>query len=252
MPAVPSSVQPATLNSAPTTRQMPAWEVLIDHQLQRSERRAWWVATVASSVALTAVVALAVLAPYRRDVPYLLALDRVQGNVEFIGTIDDRTIRGYQEVLDKHWVQQYIVARESYFYRLLQDDYDTVLELSETDVGRDFMQTYEGPAARDKQLGEQTEIQIKIVSIQLASNAVGQQATVRFSRTLRHLDTNLVDPVQYAIATLAYSYRPRMFGKELSLIRNPLGFKVSVYRVANELAPVTVKGDRSATGQNGE
>lgn len=230
---------------------MPAWELMIDHQLQRSERRAWWVATVASSIALTAVVALAVLAPYRRDVPYLLAVDRAQGNVEFLGTIDDRTIKGYQEVLDKHWVQLYITARESYFYRLLQEDYDTVLEMSEANIGRDFMRTYEGPGARDKQLGEHTEIQIKIVSIQLSSNAVGQQATVRFSRTLRHLDTNQVEPVQYAIATMAYSYRPRMFGKEASLIRNPLGFKVSVYRVANELTSI-VNGDKPTASQSGE
>ncbi|WP_373987804.1 virB8 family protein [Duganella sp. BuS-21] len=229
----------------------PPWEVKIDELLLRSERRAWWVAGVASIIALTAIVALAMLAPYRRYIPFLLGMDRVNGNVEVIGAIDDRTVKGYQELVDKYWVQRYVSSRTSYFYRLLQEDYDTTLELSEGQARTDYMREYEGTDARDKRYGANVEVQVKIVSIQLFSNGVGQQASVRFSKTTRHLDSNTTEPVQFAIATIGYRYQPSMFAKEIALIRNPLGFKVSVYRVANELAPTVSKPEKAA-GDTGE
>jgi type IV secretion system protein VirB8 len=213
------------------------WEADLESRRIKSERRAWMVASVACTLAVVAVVGLATLAPFRRNIPYLFAMDKTTGNIEFVGALDDRRIEGYQELLDKHWAQRYIVARESYNYRLLQADYDTVLGLSSEAVGRDFAKLYEGPNARDARYGATVEMKVAVLSIQLSKNAIGRQAVVRFSKTSRRIDSDANEPTQYYVATIAYEYLPSMFGKERDLIANPLGYNVTSYRVDAELAP---------------
>jgi len=233
------------------TRQLLPWEVLLDAQRDRSERRAWWCAGIASLVAVIAVIGIAALAPYRRNIPYLLMLDRNSGDILSIGAVDQRTIKGYQHLLDEHWVRRYVVARESYFYRLLQEDYDTVMEMSDDDVSRDFSRLYEGSNARDKRLGDKVEITTTVRSVQLSHNGIGDQATVHFQNVAHHLDTNLTDPPEYFIVTTAFHYLPKMFGKELDLVRNPLGFKISAYRPASELPPRDAAAEHAGAAQPG-
>ncbi|MFP1132973.1 virB8 family protein [Asticcacaulis sp. W401b] len=214
------------------------WEADRQGQLQRSERRAWRVAMLATGVAAVAVVALATLAPLRRTVPYVFEVDRATGNVAFVQAADDRTTRGYQEIVDKHWAQRYVLARESYVYKLLQTDYDTTLGLSDDRTARGYAQLFEGDNARDKRFGTNTEQTVDVHSIALAPDNIGSKAVVRFSKTTRHLDSGLVEPPQTYVATLAYEYVPSMSGREKDLINNPLGFRVTSYRVDPEAQSV--------------
>ena len=214
------------------------WEADKTARIERSERRAWTVAGGASVITIAAVIALSTLAPFRRNVPYLFALDRATGNVEYVGAVDDRTVLGYQELLDKHWAEKYVIARESYHYKLLQADYDTVLQLSDDNVGRDFARIYDGPNARDKKYGPGVEMKVAVISVQRSQNDVGTTAVVRFSKSTRRVEADSNEPPQYFVATLAYEYKPSMFGKEKDLIANPLGYKVTNYRADSELSPV--------------
>jgi type IV secretion system protein VirB8 len=215
------------------------WEADREARREKSEKRAWRVAGAASLIAVIAVIGLASLAPFRRNVPYLFAMETATGNVEFVGAIDDRRVAGYQELLDKHWAQRYIVARESYTYKLLQSDYDN--------VGRDFARLYEGPYARDAKYGASIEMKVAVLSVQLSQNAVGHQAVVRFAKTTRRVDADSNEPQQYFVATLAYEYKPTMAGKEKDLLANPLGYRVTGYRVDSELAPIAAPSPKNAT-----
>lgn len=222
-----------------------SWEADLSAQRERSEKRAWRVAGAASVIALAAVIGLATLAPFRRNIPYLFALDRATGNVEFVGAVDERRLLGYQELLDKHWAQRYVIARESYYYKLLQSDYDTVLAMSTDTVGREFARVYEGPNARDARFGAGVEMHVSVVSVQLSNNGSGSQAVVRFAKTTRRVDAPANDPPQYFVATLAYEYKPAMMGRDKDLIANPLGYRVATYRVDPELSPPAVTDGRS-------
>lgn len=217
------------------------WEADRASRAERSERRAWIVAAVATVAALMAVGGMALLAPFKRVVPMVFAVDKASGNTELVNAADDRNVAqlGYQELLDKHWASQYVVARESYFYRLLQTDYDTVLMLSADDVGRDYARLFEGADPRDKKLGPMTEWKVTVLSVSLQHDGVGSKAVVRFQREQRRLDAERPEPATYYVATMAYEYKPSMFGKEKDLIINPLGFRVTSYRVDAELAPVS-------------
>jgi type IV secretion system protein VirB8 len=223
-----------------------SWEAEREQLRAKSERRAWIVASAACSIASVAVIALALLAPFRRNVPYLLALDKATGNVELVDAVDDRRIEGYQELLDKHWAQRYIVARESYNYRLLQSDYDTVMNLSAEAIGRDFAKLYEGANARDVKFGSNIEMKATVLSVQLSQNSIGRQAVVRFEKAVRRVDSDTRESPQYYVATLGYEYAPTMTGKEIDLMANPLGYKVTAYRVDSELAPIVSPQGRAA------
>lgn len=214
------------------------WEAIQQSNLEKSESRAWKVATGASIIALTAVIGIASLAPFKRIVPYVFAIDKATGNVELVSAADDRTVVGYQELLDKHWAQRYVIARESYNYRLLQNDYDTVLSLSSDVVGREYAKLYDGPNARDKKYGAGIEMRVKVLSITLAKDDVGTKAVVRFEKISKHTESDNSEPATYFVATFPYEYKPSMMGKEKDLIQNPLGFKVTGYRVDTEISPV--------------
>ena len=223
-----------------------SWEADREALREKSERRAWRVAGGATLIAIAAVVGLASLAPFRRNVPYLLAMEKATGNVEFVGALDDRRVSGYQELLDKHWAQRYIVARESYNYKLLQSDYDTVLGMSNEAVGRDFGRLYEGAYARDAKYGANVEMKVAVLSVQLSKNAVGNQAVIRFGKTTRRVDADVSEQPQYFVATIAYEYKPTMTGKEKDLMANPLGYRVTSYRVDSELAPVATPTSKNS------
>lgn len=214
------------------------WEADKSARAEKSERRAWLVAGAASAIAVAAVVGIASLAPFKRVVPYVFAVDRATGNVELVSAADDRTVVGYQELLDKHWAQKYVVARESYNYKLLQNDYDTVLSLSSDEVAREYAKVYEGPNARDKKYGASMEMRVKVLSVTLAQDDIGTKAVVRFEKTSKRAEADNADAPQYFVATMAFEYKPSMFGKEKELIQNPLGYKVTSYRVDSEIAPV--------------
>ncbi|MEO8326949.1 MAG: VirB8/TrbF family protein [Nitrospirota bacterium] len=218
------------------------WETDRTLRLEASERRAWWVAGIACVLAGGLGIGLACLAPLKSTIPYVFTVDRATGNVEFVSAADDRTVMGYQELLDKHWTQKYVLARESYYFRLLQADYDTVLSLSADEVGRDYARIYDGPQARDKKFGSGMEVRVKVLSVTLHADAVGLKATVRFEKTAKHTEADIAGPPQYFIATLAYEYRMSMKGQEKDLIQNPLGYKVTSYRVDDEIGTVSPSG----------
>jgi len=46
---------------------------------------------------------------------------------------------------------------------------------------------------------------------------------------------------------MAYEYKPSMFGREKDLIRNPMGYRVTAYRVDGELSPVITQAPQPST-----
>ena len=211
------------------------WEADRQARLEKSEKRAWMVAGIALTAAFCAIAGMALMAPFKQTVPYVFAIDKTSGNVEFVSAADNRSVMGYQELLDKHWATKYVTARESYFYKLLQTDYDNVLAMSGEDVARQYAKQFEGVDAIDKKLGANIEIKTKIISVTLAHDAIGSKAVVRFEKTMRRGQAEISEPPQYFVATFAYEYKPSMFGQEKDLIQNPLGYRVTSYRVDAEI-----------------
>lgn len=213
------------------------WEADRDATRVQSQRRAWMVAWISMALTSILAVALAMLAPLRVKVPYVFTVDRATGSVEAVSAVDDRTVLGYQELLDKHWARRYVVAREGYVYRLLQSDYDTVMGMSNEAVARDYGRVYEGERSRDKVLGPNVDMRIAVQSVQLAREQGKGRAVVRFERETRSGEGENQVKLETFTASLAYEYQPSMKGTERDLVTNPLGFRVVSYRVDAEFTP---------------
>ncbi len=88
-------------------------------------------------------------------------------------------------------------------------------------------------------------MRVKVLSVTLAQDEIGTKAVVRFEKTSNRSEADNADAPQYYVATMAFEYKPSMFGKERELIQNPLGYKVTSYRIDSEIAPVA--GTNGAT-----
>jgi type IV secretion system protein VirB8 len=207
---------------------------------ERSERRAWRVAYAALGVTVLCATGLAIMAPFYRVVPLPIEVDTLTGESQVIDVLDARRVHT-SEIQDKHWVETYVRSREQYEWGLLQLDYDRVLTMSEDVVARDYKQIYAGPDALDKQLGANTERRIRIISTTLPPGEPGR-AVVHIERTTRRNGVDNAEPPVRFVVTLAYTYRPPVFGRESTAIDNPFGFKVSAYSRDPEYTPPLAAG----------
>ncbi|HWU61476.1 MAG TPA: type IV secretion system protein [Ensifer sp.] len=215
-----------------------SWEVDRAAMLERSERRAWRVAMGASLVTVVALAAILTLLPLKRVVPYVYAVDRQTGQMTLMDAAGQRAVVSNQDLLDKHFANAYVLARESYDWRILQTDFDDTVAFSSPQVGRDYVARFDGPRAITKVWGPNTERRVTVTSIQLAPDAVSKKVVVRYTVEQRDLQTNTSQPLEHYIATLAYEYHPERSGKEQDLIRNPLGYTVTMFRADPEIGGV--------------
>ncbi|WP_322021773.1 MULTISPECIES: type IV secretion system protein [unclassified Burkholderia] len=202
---------------------------------ERSERRAWYVAYAAVGVAVFCAIALAVMVPFYRVVPLPIEVDRLTGESQVIDVLDARHVHT-KEIQDKHWVENYVRARERYDWGLLQMDYDSVLAMSDDAVARDYRGIYSGPDALDQQLGAGIERRVRILSITLPPDEP-RHAVVHVERTSFKNGEAHAEPAQRFVITLAYTYRPPVFTRESVAIANPFGFKVTAYSRDAEYTP---------------
>jgi type IV secretory pathway component VirB8 len=203
------------------------WETTRVSDLEKSRRTAWTFAGVLAFCLVVAVVALAMLTPLRRTIPYILKVGDEPGNLEVLQAFDNRTI-GKQELLNKYWARRYVLAREQYNWWLVASDYDTVTALTDPAIFKEYGDQFLGDKGLDKVFGDFTERRIQILSI-APSLTNPQQMVVRFERTTLSKGMVVEQPTVF-VANLTFRYDPSTYASEAELIRNPMGFQVFSYR----------------------
>jgi type IV secretion system protein VirB8 len=214
------------------------WEADRLSRIEKSERRAWYVAGCSCLVTAIAVAAVIAMMPLKRVVPFVYAIDRQTGQLTVMDAANQRQVIGNQDLLDKHFAQNYVISRESYDWKLLQTDYDDTVAFSAPAVARRYAARFDGASAVNKVWGPNIERRVRVTSIQLAPDAIGKKAVVRYNVQQRDLRSNTLQPLEHYIATIAYEYHPERTGKEQDLIRNPLGYTVTGFRADPEIGGV--------------
>ncbi len=203
------------------------WETTRVSDLEKSCRTAWTITGVVTFCLVVAVVALAMLTPLRRPVPYILKVGDEPGNLEVLQAFDNRTI-GKQELLNKYWASRYVRAREQYNWWLVASDYDIVKALTDPAIFKEYGDQFLGDKGLDKVFGDFTERRIKILSI-APSPTNPQQMVVRFERTTISKGMVVEQPTVFVV-NMTFRYDPSTYGPEVELINNPMGFQVFSYR----------------------
>jgi type IV secretion system protein VirB8 len=214
-----------------------AWEIDRAAAMEKSERRAWWVASAGLCLGLLGVTAVFVQGPLRRIVEIPIVVDRVTGETTIQQRLSVETIPPI-EALDKHSLATFVRAREAYSWMFLQRDFDQVARMAVPAVFNDYSRQFEGDAPLQKRIGPSEEWRIVIVSVRLAATKRSGnrgEATVTYDKVVRLTDRNLPDTTTRHVASVLYRYEPKVFVKERDRLENPFGFVATAYRSDPEI-----------------
>ena len=110
-----------------------------------------YLAFISLFISVVAVIAVCYLTPLKSVEPYIIKVDQTTGLVDIVTKMNEKDITT-TEAIDKHFISQYVKAREGYYYDMLQHDYVFVQLLSMPEVSKDYMALYQGENARDTKL----------------------------------------------------------------------------------------------------
>lgn len=200
-----------------------------------SKRLAWIVAFCSFFLAGLSVTALILLLPLKQTVPYLNYVDKETGVTQVV-EVATLSMVTQDEVNARHWVGRYVQTRERYVYQLLQDDYNFVLATTDSGQQKSYSAIYEnGPNKKDAVLRDQTEERIRVTAVQLSPSQTGR-ASVRYVKETFRAGSRAPDKTERFIADLAFTWGDTGQWTERTLLINPLGFRVTAYRVTTEVA----------------
>ena len=214
-----------------------AWEIDRALMLERSERRAWWVAIAGMTLGLIGIAAVFVQGPLRRVVEIPIVVDRVTGETTIQQRLSVETIPP-MEALDKHNLATFVRAREGYSWMFLQRDFDQVARMAVPAVFADYNRQFEGDTALHKKLGASEDWRISVAGVRLAaSGRAGNrgEAQVIYDKVVRLTDRNLPEVTTRHVASVVFEYQPKVLAKEKDRLENPFGFVVVAYRSDPEI-----------------
>lgn len=207
-----------------------SWEADVVLNARKSKAIAWRIAGAAAAVGLVQAAALVMLVPLHSVVPVVVMVDKLTGEAQVVPSGQEYVTTS--NLSDKHWIQNFLVARERYVYRFIQFDYDTVKKLAGNQTWSNYTPLFEGNEALDRKLKDDVEIIPTVLSITLTGNGM---ATVRYELKTKDYRTTAPPVVTRRVATLRYEYQARNLTLEKDAIANPLGFTVTAYQTDPEL-----------------
>ncbi|EHX3645314.1 type IV secretion system protein [Campylobacter coli] len=208
------------------------YEASFRYLIDKSNKRAWLIAFVSIFIAIISIVAVVLLTPLKTIEPYVIRVDNTTGMVDILTMLDEKEISS-NEALDKYFISQYVKAREGYYYELLNQDYLLIQLMSSEKVANEYRAWYEGENARDQILKNSNEVNVQILSIVLGNSNGIKTSTIRAKIITKNLNTRGLSESTKVI-TLSYDYILAKASEE-NRILNPLGFKVTNYRIDEEI-----------------
>lgn len=198
--------------------------------VNRSRRLAWTVAAVSAALATASVLAVAMLAPLKTVVPYVITVDKATGASEITSPMSGRLAPSYGEAVTKYFLADYVRNREGWISQARREFFEGVLAMSSRDEQARWTAFY----AKDNPKSPQsvfTDLDTVFVAIKSVTFVSPKVAQVRFTKTLQHGTTETDTP---AIATITYDTTDTP-STEQQRFKNPLGLEVQTYRADLEV-----------------
>lgn len=179
--------------------------------------------------------------PLKEKVPYLVMADAYSGTstiAKLEANFGGRTITT-SEALARSNIARFIIARESFDLSIIgQRDWNTVSAMGTTNVVNEYraLHSSNNPLRPLNTYGKLRAVRVNILSITLIGGK-GQPykgATVRFQRTVYDKNSTLSTLLDNKIATMGFVYQDNLEMSDSLRVENPLGFRVTDYRVDND------------------
>lgn len=210
-----------------------SWSDDRNRRIERSRKIAWMIAGVLATIALFEALALVLLIPLRRDVPYTLMVDRQTGYVQALRPLEEDRIAA-DTALTRSFLAQYVVAREGFSAGSIQDNYRKVGLWSADRARQRYLAQMRSnnPSSPLASLPPGASIDVDLRSISALDS---DTALVRFE-TIQTDRAGQPSLVQNWAAVINYRYVDAAMSTE-DRLANPLGFQVTRYRRDPETLP---------------
>lgn len=211
-----------------------SWSADREQEAGRSRNVAWTVAAVAVAVALLEAIALVLLIPLKREVPYTLLVDRQTGYVEALKPLEPKGLTP-DAALTRSFLVQYVIARESFDLDTLQQNYRKVALWSADRARSGYLELMKAsnPMSPLSVLPREAIIEVRVRSV---SSLSPDSSLVRFE-TVRTEAGSGRQRIDNWAAVLRYRFTAAEMSAEDRLL-NPIGFQVMRYRKDAETLPV--------------
>jgi len=209
-----------------------SFEASVKSLVEKSNKRAWLVTTISLILNFLLGLAIVFLTPLKTVEPFVIKVDK-NGIVDIVSVLKEQDILA-EEALDKYWISSYVKKREGYYFDLLQEDYNFVQLLSDTNVADDYRKVYDGANNRADTLKNKYEAKVKILSVTLNNSNGTKTATIRADINTVNLSSK-ADDIETKVFTISYDYFPKNYASEEHRLQNPLSFKVLTYRIDSEV-----------------
>lgn len=205
-----------------------------DNETIRKQNKIYLGFAIASFiVAALAVLSVVLLTPLKTVKPYIVRVDNTTGEAQILNTVP-AVKKSYDQVIDEHFLSEYVKFRESYDLYTIGDYYRATLLMSEPQVAAYYQKIY-GSANQNSPVNvfkRDFRITTEINSI----NFVGDSAQIHFTKTKQPVtgpnDESQEETYSF-LAVVTYHYvRSKMTSKQRQI--NPLGFEVTSYQVTQE------------------
>lgn len=196
--------------------------------IHRSRAIAWIIAGGSFLVALSLGIAISFLLPLKEPVPYVITVDKQSGYLEIAKPLNDKPLAKQQAITDYNLVQ-YVQLRESYLNAIAPENYHKVQAMSKDIAAKEHKLLWDGGNPNNPSVifGYDGQVDVSIISVTPLND---KTASVRFARRVTH--NGKISERRYA-AILIYEYSNHPMTNQERLL-NPLGFKVTSYRVTEE------------------
>ncbi|MBT2320793.1 hypothetical protein J7E62_00260 [Variovorax paradoxus] len=207
-----------------------SWELDRARRAERSAKIAWIVATLAAVIAVLAVAAVSGLTPLKQPVPVVIRVDSSSGIVDIVPTYEGTT--DIEQIVTRNLLQNYVIARERYFYGTAEADYELVASQNSPRLNQEWAalwatNNHASPLNVYKD-GTTIRTQVRSVTFLKLESGKDKLAQVRFTRYTRAGGTG-EEQTNHWVSTIEFAYvQPSKDDKWRSL--NPLGFRVLEYR----------------------
>ena len=201
----------------------------------RKQRNFWAIVAVVSLlVAVAAVGAVIAIIPLKEVRPYLVMVDRSNGQAQRIVQVEPLLLTEQVAVREAELVR-YVSDRETYDISDNQQRIPDVLVRSEEQAANSLRSLWNSNSAEYPPTIYKSSIMVKVTVLSI-SQLDDNTAQVRFRKALKQEGQNDVE--RDFVATVSFAFRPKTERNLDTVWKNPLGFVVTNYRIdAETLSP---------------
>lgn len=219
---------------------MKYFEQKLEELNEKSRKTAWAAFAAACGVSIILAGAIFVMTPLKRTEVRLLVVDKNTGYPTEITTLADFQSGNVKqmtanEALSKYFVQQYIIAHDSYNHYTVRNDWKVVQMYSTPEVFNDYKLKFANGI--EERIGKDKVMEVIIHSMNLMPTKtdyngknIGRIMQARVEKVVR-AGENIMERSTGTV-TISFAYDEHLKMDEQSRNTNPLGFTVTAYQYA--------------------